>query len=97
MVEPLESEPLEPDLAVEALSLPLLSAEATEEEAAALPVFAPSSALQAVVVAARAVTAAAARTRRVERAARRERIMISSGCRLRCFLLTPTTLGLGRS
>jgi hypothetical protein len=51
----------------------------------------------AVAVAARAVTTAVARRRRAERAAGRERIVISSGCRLRCFLLTPTTLGRHRS
>lgn len=55
----------------------------TEEEAAEgteeAPVSVASAVPQAVVAAARAVTAAAARTRRVERAASRERIMISNG------------------
>lgn len=65
---------------------------------AELPVSVSSSGSQAVV--ARAVTAAAAgarRAERAERAARRERIEISSGCRLRCFLLTPMTPGPIRS
>lgn len=62
--------------------------DAAAEGAAELPVSAESSGPQAVAVAASAVTAAAARTRRAERVARRERIMNSSGFRLRCFLLT---------